>query len=91
MVDGLVFPDVVDLRQAGPDRRGFLEEVDEVVEVVLLLGPPGAHVDVVVNDELGELLLDELDVVLRQALVEPVDDRVGRWLHLLLWSHIIYK
>ena len=87
-MDGRLVPDVIDVTEAAPERRMFIQVADEVVKVVLLGVSEGAELSTFVNDELDELLLDDLLIGFGEALVEAVDDGVGwKWWHLLLRSH----
>ena len=88
VMDGRLVPDVIDVTEAAPERRMFIQVADEVINVVLLGGSEGAELSTFVNDELDELLLDDLLIGFGEALVEAVDDGVGwKWWHLLLRSH----
>ena len=77
VVDGHLFPDVVDVAEAGPGLRDILEMAQEVVDVVLLGGTPHPHVGPRVHQVLDQLVLNIFYVALGQLLVYPERDGVG--------------
>ena len=77
VVDGHLFPDVVDVAEAGPGLLDILEVAQEVVDVVLLGGTPHPHVGPRVHQVLDQLVLNIFYVALGQLLVYPERDGVS--------------